>query len=131
MARNELICAFRNNVYVMRDGNFLDIKEKLPNDILRHLDIFSDDRNNKVNVHYRVYMGQNRIADSMLILMDVHTIGLMDNSGGKDGFDAIIYLTFRSADEVESKVSVDLFYKSMDDAKRDLEIIKSLLGEEK
>lgn len=130
MARNELYCFFRNNFSLGRDGNFLYINEKLPNDILRRIVIFFDDRNNKVNSTYTVYMGEHKIADSMIITMG-HTVGLMNNSGARDGFDAIIYLSFRTDDDAESAVFIDLCYKSMDEAKKDLEIIKSLLGEEK
>lgn len=131
MARNELYCFFRNNFSLSRDDISVYINEKLPNDIFRHLDILFDDRDNKANVYYTVYMGEHKIADTMLILMNVSTVGLMDNSGARDGFDAIIYLYFRTDDEAESRISIDLFYKSMDEAKKDLEIIKSLLGKEK
>lgn len=130
MARNELYCYFRNNLSLGRDGNFLYINEKLPNDILRRLIIFFNNKDNTADVTYTVYMGEHKIVDTMLIAMG-HKVELMDNSGARDGFDAIICLTFRSADNVESFVFVDLFYKSMDDAKKDLEIIKSLLGEDK
>lgn len=131
MARNELYCYFRNNFSLCRDDISVYINEKLPNDIFRHLDIFFNDRNNKVNVHYTVYMGEYKIADTMLILMNVDSVGLLDNSDCRDGFDAIVYLTFRTDDDAESRISIDLFYKSMDEAKKDLKTIKSLLGEEK
>lgn len=128
MARNELYCYFRNNFSLGRDGNFLYVNEKLPNDIFRHLDIFFDNRDNKVDVQYTVYLGDHKVADTMLISMNVVSVGLEDNSGARDGFDAIVYLTFRTDDDAESMTSIDLFYKSMDDAKKDLETIKSLLG---
>ena len=131
MARNELYCFFRDNFSLHRDGADLYVNETLPNNIFRHFHIFFNDRNSKVNVHYTVYMKEHKIADTMLILMNVDTVCLEDNSGARDGFDAIVYLTCRTDDDAESTVFIDLFYKSMDDAKKDLEIIKSLLGEEK
>lgn len=131
MARNELYCFFRNNFSLHIDGADLYVNEILPNDIFRHFHIFFNDRNNKANVHYTVYMKEHKIADTMLILMNVDTVCLEDNSGARDGFNAIVYLTFRTDDDAEATVFVDLFYKSMDDAKKDLETIKSLLGEEK
>ena len=130
MARNELRCTFLTNASVMGDGSFLYVVEKLPNDIERHLNIFFNDSTNKVDVSYTVWMGKNKVFYNHTIKLNILCLELVSN-GGYEGIDAIIYLDFISDDELKTRVAIELFYKSMDDAKKDLEIIKALLGEEK
>lgn len=130
MSRNELRCTFPTNASVMGDGSFLYVVEKLPNDIERHLNIFFNDSTNKVDVSYTVWMGKNKIFYNHNIKLNILYLELMSN-GGYEGIEAIIYLDFISDDGLETRVATELFYKSMDDAKKDLETIKSVLGEEK